>query len=61
MIATRKELRDEFWRTHPQFKRIPGKTQNDYLVDVRIAWCEWINDLYMNDRISKGLVERATL
>lgn len=61
MITTQKQLRDMFWEQHPQFKRIPGKTQNDYQTDVRIRWCEWINNLYLSDRISKALVERSTL
>lgn len=61
MITTQKALRNEFWRTHPQFKRVPGWTQNNYPADIRMTWCEWIDDMYQSDQISKGLVERATL
>jgi len=61
MITTQKALRNEFWYQHPQFKRVPGWTQNNYHTDIRIAWCEWIDDMYQSDQISKGLVERATL
>jgi hypothetical protein len=61
MITTQKALRNEFWYQHPQFKRVPGWKQNDYKTDVRVAWCEWIDDMYQSDQISKGLVERATL
>ena len=61
MITTQKALRNEFWYQHPQYKRVSGWKQNDYKTDVRVAWCEWIDDMYQSDQISKGLVERATL
>ena len=61
MITTQKDLRAEFWRTHPQFKRVPGWTQNDYRTDIRVAWCDFIETLYRDGIISKGLGERATL
>ena len=61
MITTQKALRNEFWYQHPQHKRVSGWTQNDYKTDVRVAWCEWIDDMYQSDQISKGLVERAAL
>lgn len=61
MITTQKALRNEFWYRHPQYKRVSGWKQNDYPTDIRIAWCEFIDNLYQSDQISKGLVERATL
>jgi hypothetical protein len=61
MITTQKALRNEFWYQHPQYKRVSGWKQNNYHTDIRIAWCEWIDDMYQSDQISKGLVERATL
>ena len=61
MITTQKALRNEFWYQHPQFKRVSGWKQNNYHTDIRIAWCEFIDNLYQSDQISKGLVERATL
>lgn len=61
MITTQKALRNEFWYQHPQYKRVSGWKQNNYHTDIRIAWCEFIDNLYQSDQISKGLVERATL
>lgn len=83
MITTQKALRDEFWRTHPQFRRtrtrwfklrrtseslakppvsvLRDTTQNEYSVDIRMAWCDFVDAMYQNDQISKGLAERATL
>ncbi len=61
MITTQKALRNEFWCQHPQYKRVSGWKQNNYHTDIRIAWCEFIDNLYQSDQISKGLVERATL
>jgi len=61
MITTQKALRNEFWYQHPQYKRVSGWKQNDYKVDIRVAWCDFIDNLYQSDQISKGLVERATL
>ena len=61
MITTQKALRNEFWYQHPQYKRVAGWKQNNYHTDIRIAWCEFIDNLYQSDQISKGLVERATL
>ena len=61
MITTQKALRNEFWYQHPQYKRVSGWKQNNYHTDIRIAWCEWIDDMYQSDQIRKGLFERATL
>lgn len=61
MITTQKALRNEFWYQHPQFKRVSGWTQNDYKTDVRVTWCEWIDDMYRSGQISEAMAERATL
>ena len=61
MITTQKQLRAEFWRNHSQFKRVLGWDQNKYPTDVRVAWCDFVDDMYQSDQISKGLAERATL
>ena len=61
MITTQKALRNEFWYQHLQYKRVSGWKQNNYHTDIRIAWCEFIDNLYQSDQISRGLVERATL
>lgn len=70
MITTQRELRDEFWRQHPRFKRRMVKvgpdryrqaTQNDYPTDVRVAWCDWVDHMNKSNQISDALAERATL
>ena len=79
MITTQKELRAEFWRNHPQFRKtvtmyvkfnkytgesmkaVRDTTQNEYPTDIRVAWCDFVDDMYQSDQISKGLAERATL
>ena len=61
MITTQAELRKSFWRDYPQFKRVPGKTQNDYPSDVRLAWCDYVEDMNRIGEISDALADRATL
>ena len=61
MITTQKQLRAEFWRNHQQFERVPGWDQNNYPTDIRVAWCDFVDDAYQSDQISKGLAERAAL
>lgn len=61
MITTQKELRGMFWEQYPEFRRIPGKTQNDYPVDVRVAWCDFIEHMYRSGQITQAMVDRATL
>lgn len=61
MITTQKELRVEFWRQHPQFKRAHGKTQNDYPTDVRVAFCDFVEHMRREGQISDALAQRATL
>ena len=70
MITTQKQLRSAFWEAHPQFKRIRTKdwhgvsvpkTQNDYPADVRMAWCDFVERMWVSGEISPDLVARATL
>ncbi len=70
MISTQAELRQEFWRTHRQFKPKSIKTdmghyvkakQNDYPADVRMAWCDFVESTRRNGDITEQLAERATL
>jgi len=60
-ITTQKQLRAEFWHSHPELKRIPGKAQNEYPTDVRVAWCEFVDYMYRAGQISDALADRATL
>ena len=61
MITTQKQLRAEFWRSNPELKRIPGKTQNEYPTDVRVSWCDFVERMYRAGQISEALADRATL
>lgn len=61
MITTQRQLRKEFWRYYPELKRIPGKTQNEYQTDVRVAWCDFVERMYRAGQISEALADRATL
>ena len=74
MITTQKSLRAAFWEAHPYFKRgvkrlgtmhgrayYAPKTQNDYTIDVRMAWCDYVEAMRRNGEISDALAERATL
>lgn len=61
MITTQKDLRAAFWEAHPQYKRRPGWVQNHYPVDVRIAWCDFVDNMARSGEISEALAQRATL
>lgn len=56
-----RELRRAFWKDHPQFKRVPAFTQNDYRTDVRLAWCDYVEHMYQQGLISERVVQGATL
>lgn len=63
MIKTLKQLRDEFWLNHPcyvlHFRA--KKRQNDYNTDIRCAWCDYVDYLEREGRITEKLANRATL
>lgn len=56
-----RELRRAFWKDHPQFKRVPGWTQNDYKAEVRMAWCWYVDQMHRRDLISDRVAQGATL
>ena len=60
-ITTQKELRQTFWRDHPYLTRVPGKTQNQYPADTRVAWVEYVDAMAREGVISDALANRATL
>ena len=53
-------LRDSFWENHHYVKK-PGKTQNDYPIDVRMAWCDYVECMHRDGEITDALAQRATL
>jgi hypothetical protein len=60
-ITTQKELRAQFWADHQHLTRKPGKTQNDYPADVRMAWVDYVDHMQRSGMISDKLADRATL
>lgn len=60
-ITTQPQVRISFWANHPSFKRHSGWKQNQYPVDVRMAFCDWVEYLWRDRQISEELAERATL
>lgn len=60
-IKSLRSLRDSFWETFPEYARETGKTQNDYPIDVRMAWCDYVDCMYKDGEISDKLAHDATL
>lgn len=59
---TVKELRVEFWRTVPVAWRVyRGRKQNRCPVDVRVAWCDFVDAAARDGRISEAVAQSATL
>lgn len=59
--TTQDEVRHAFWLEHPQFREHKGKAHNDCPTDVRVAFVDFINNLYMSGDISPALAQRVTL
>jgi hypothetical protein len=62
-MKTQQQIRDAFWRDHPQFKslRRARKRQNDYPADVRMAWVDYMDWIRRDGQISRKLAGKATL
>jgi hypothetical protein len=56
-----KQLRAAFWRDHPELKRKPGATQNEYPTDTRLAWCDYIEAMRRDGVITDRVAQNATL
>lgn len=63
MIKTLSALRDSFWYNHPQYVLHfrTKKRQNDYITDIRVAWCDYVENLCACGQITEKLANRATL
>lgn len=72
MITTQAELRNQFWKDHPHFKRKfvrikkPGYfyralDQNEYPGDVRVSWVDFVDHCARCGLIDEALASRATL
>jgi hypothetical protein len=57
------EIRDYFWELHPEFQheRRSRKRQNDYRTDIRVAWCDCVDSLSKDGRITEKLAAFVTL
>lgn len=60
-ITTQKAIRELFWGCYPQFKRRSGWTQNQYPADIRVSFCDFVDGLHRDGRISEALANRVTL
>jgi len=67
---TQKALRAAFWETFPDLPRRRyryGWSRSDktaelvYPVDTRVTFCDWLDALQSDGRISEALAARATL
>jgi len=67
-MTTQREVREAFWREYSDYKSggLPAeyrknKRQNDYSVDIRVAFVEFVDSLVKNGEISSKLAERVIL
>jgi hypothetical protein len=65
-MTNQKQLRAEFWRTHPTASRkkvadYAGKRAAMYTCDTRCAWISYIDRCARDGTISDALAQRATL
>ena len=62
-MKTIQGIRESFWLSHHQYSNQfrAKKRQNDYNVDIRMAFCDWVDYLCKNNQITEKLANRATL
>lgn len=75
MMTTQREIRSAFWAEHPTISRRLARagsqrgsgrlyqrpTQNDYPVDTRVAFCDFVEVLARAGEITEQLAGRTTL
>ena len=61
-IEDEEELREAFWEAHPELlpQRVDGR-QNAQVADIRMAWCDFVDFMQKDGRISEELAFRANL
>lgn len=59
--STLTALRTAFWADHPFLQRRGRTKQNDYPINIRMAWCDFVESTRRNGDISEALANRATL
>jgi len=60
-ITTKESIRAAFWAAHPGFRRIPGYRQDNYSVDIRMAWVDFVDAMSRDYQISASLASRVIL
>ena len=57
------EVRESFWLDHPDFRPLyrKSKRQNEYDVDIRCAFVDYVDALHRDGVISDKLAQRVTL
>lgn len=60
-MTTQKQVRESFWANFPRYERKSGFTQNDYPADVRMLFCDFVEDLARDGDITESLAQRVTL
>ena len=60
-VTSQAMLRAKFWAAHPQWTRCVKKSQNDYPADIRMAWCDFVEQMNQDGQISEKLTYNATL
>jgi hypothetical protein len=61
VITTQAKIRELFWQDNPQFTRRPGWKQNQYPVNIRLTFIDFVDMKHRNGEISEALAGRATL
>lgn len=61
LIRTVPGVRRAFWDDHPEFRRVPGRRQNDYNATIRTAWCNWVDAMARDGIISQAMAQFVTL
>ena len=62
-MTTQREVRKAFWDTfnkRPASYR-PGRTQNQYSADIRVAFVDYVDNLARSGQITEALAQRITL
>ena len=62
-LEDEEDVRNEFWIDHPEYldQYHVLKTQNDYSVDIRSCFVDWLDQCHKNGRLSTELAQDVTL
>lgn len=66
MITNQRELRRMFWKEHKHLSSLHKRTvkfgdHRDYPADVRVQFCDWLDQLHREGLVSDKLAQNATL